>query len=268
MHIILNLRRAGAQEVVRTLSEYLAAADNCVPVVCTFVDGAIRHDLEELGIKVEVLGGHRRHKIVALPRFIAEILQMRRKLVQLIRKHEIDIVQTHLLDMLDFMVLTLRYGTDLRAVLWTIHNVNFLPPTGHWLSKPKRFAYRWLYRLAASRVSGFIAVSDEVRESIIRQIGPIQDKIVTIPNGVDVRRYECSADGAALRQQLGIVPSSRLITTVGRLTTQKGHHYLIAAAAEIVCHYPEAQFLFIGEGELRDALQTQAHTLNISDHIR
>ena len=58
MHIILNLRRAGAQEVVRTLSEYLVTADDCVLLICTFVDGPLRYDLEKLGVKVELLGGH------------------------------------------------------------------------------------------------------------------------------------------------------------------------------------------------------------------
>jgi glycosyltransferase involved in cell wall biosynthesis len=267
MHIVLNLRRAGAQEVVRTLSEYLATTDNCVPVVCTFVDGPIRCDLETLGIKVELLGGHRRHKIVALPWFIAELLEMRRKLAQLVREYEIDIVQTHLLEMLDFMVLTLRFGTNLRVIFWTIHNVHFLPLGDHWLPRLKRFVYRWIYRLAANEVSGFIAVSDEVRESMIRQVGPVQHKIITIPNGVDVRRFECSVDGSSLRQQLAIEPDARLITTVGRLTTQKGFGYLITAAAEVVPCCPNVHFLIIGDGELKGKLQAQTQSLDVSDHI-
>jgi glycosyltransferase involved in cell wall biosynthesis len=265
MHIILDLKRAGAQEVVRTLSEYLAA-DDCVPIVCAFIDGSVRRDLEALGIKVEMLAP-RRYGIVALPRFIADVARIRRELVQMVRKHEIDVVQTHLLEMLDFMVLTLQYGTDLQAILWTIHNVNFLPPTDHWLLKPKRLVYRLLYRLAAGKVSGFIAVSDEVRESIIRQIGPIQNKVITISNGVDVRRYDLSVDKKRIRQQLGIEPDSRLMVTVGRLTTQKGHCYLITAAAAVVSHYPDAHFLFIGDGELKETLQAQAKALDISEHI-
>jgi glycosyltransferase involved in cell wall biosynthesis len=265
MQIILNLERAGAQEVVRTLSEYLMA-DHCVPIVCTFEDGPVRRDLEALGIEVEVLGP-RRYGILALPWFIADMVHIRRKMTQLVKEYEIDVVQTHLLKTLDFLVLTLRYGTDLHVVLWTIHNVDFLPMTAHWLLKPKRLVHRLLYRLAAGIVSGLIAVSDEVRESIIRQIGPIQNKIITIPNGVDFRRYERSVDREAIRRQLGIRPDSLLIVTVGRLTTQKGHRYLITAAATVASRYPDAHFLFIGEGELKETLQAQAEALGISEHI-
>lgn len=44
LQIIKNLDIGGAQEVVRTLVEYLALGD-CVPVVCTFQDGPLRQDI-------------------------------------------------------------------------------------------------------------------------------------------------------------------------------------------------------------------------------
>jgi len=266
MHIILNLRHDGAQEAVRTLSEHLAK-DECEPIVCSFVDGPLRHDLEEFGIKVEVLGSLRRYSIVALPWFIIEMLQIRRKLVQLVRKYEIDIVQTHLLEALNFLALTLRYDTALRVVLWTIQNVEFLPNEKHWLLRPKRFGHRLLYRLTAGKVDGFIAVSDQVRESLIREIGSVQDKIFTICNAVDVRRFERPGDQAALCDQLGIETQARLVATVGRLTKQKGHCHLIDAAATVVSSYPDTHFLFIGVGELKDVLMAQARRAGLSENI-
>ena len=266
MQIILNLRRAGAQEVVRTLTEYLAS-DNCEPIVCTFEDGPVRGDLERFGIRVEVLGP-RRYGILALPWFIADMIHIRRTLVDLVRKYQVDVIQTHLLNMLDFLVLTLRRDTGLPIVLWTVHNVNFLPTGNNWLPKAKRLFYRLLYRSTARKVSGFIAISDEVRESAIRQIGPIQDKIITIPNGVDVRRYNVSAfDKEMFSRQLGITSGVRLIVTVGRLTEQKGHCYLITAAATVVSRYPDAHFLFVGDGELKGALQAQVDDLDVSEHV-
>ena len=184
MHIILNMRRAGAQEVVRTLSEYLAMGD-CVPIVCTFRDGPIRRDLEAFGTQVELLRPQQ-YNVWALPCFIADVVRVRRELAQLVHKYEVDVVQTHLLEMLDFVVATLRHGTDVKAILWTVHNVNFLPVAGDLKGKLKRFAYCLLYRLLSSQVSGLIAVSDGVRKSVIRQISSVQDKVITIPNGVDL----------------------------------------------------------------------------------
>lgn len=270
LQIIINLEIGGAQEIVRTLVEHLAASD-CTPVVCTFKDGPLRRDIEQLGIKVEVLDLPR-HSVVALPLFLIDMVRIWQALAQLIRKHDINIVQTNILGSLNFLVLTLPWATNLSVVLWTFQNVQFLPSKKdvsryHWLVKPKRYVHRLLYRLASHRVSGFIAVSDEVRESMIKQIGPIQDKITVICNSVDIKRYERSVDKHAVRQQLGLETNTRLIATVATLKEQKGHRYLIDAAATIVPQHPDCHFLFVGDGKLRGKLQAQVRESGLSGNI-
>ncbi len=265
MQIILDLKRAGAQEVVRTLAEYLQTND-CTVTVCTFQDGPVRSDIEKLGVKVEMLR-RPRYSVVFLPLFLVEMRRIRREMARLIETYHVDVAQTHILEVLNFLVLSLRGHADLRLVLWTIHNVEFLPTQKHWLLKSKRWVYRLLYRLLAARVDGYIAVSDEVRQSLLRQLGPIQDKIFTICNAVNLRTFERVGDRVALCAQLGLVPESHLIAVVGRLTEQKGHCYLIEAAQSVVETYPETHFLFIGDGELRHDLQQQVQQAALSRHI-
>ena len=48
MELILNLDIGGAQEAVRTLVQYMAS-DRCTPLVCTFQDGPMRKEIEQLG---------------------------------------------------------------------------------------------------------------------------------------------------------------------------------------------------------------------------
>jgi glycosyltransferase involved in cell wall biosynthesis len=267
MHIIGDLDRAGAQEVVRTLVEYLSG-DSCTPFVCTLRDGPLRQDIEELGVVVDVLGA-RRYPVAALPWFLADMIRIRRQLAGRIRKYNVDIIQTHLLGILDFLTLTLRLGTGLRAVLWTMHNIDFLPKQKQqdWILRFKRFVHRLLYRLAASQISAFIAVSDEVGKSVIHELGPIQDKVVVISNGVDVKRYERPGDKTELCRQLGHSNDSYLAGVVGRLTAQKGHRYLIDAASVVIGRYPNAHFLLVGEGELQDDLQAQVRKLGLVNNV-
>jgi glycosyltransferase involved in cell wall biosynthesis len=265
MQIILLLERAGAQEVVRTLAEYLQ--DNgCTVTVCTFEDGPVRLEIEKLGVKVEVLS-RPRYSVVFLPMFLAEMWRIRRELARLIETYRIDVAQTHILEVLDFLVLSLRHDTNLRVVLWTIQNAEFLPTQKHWLLRPKRQVYRLLYRLLARWVDGFIAVSEKVRESIIRQIGPVQDKIFTICNAVNLKPFEGPGDKATLCNQLGLDIHSHLVATIGRLTEQKGHCYLIDAATTVVSTYPDTHFLFVGDGELKDELQQQVQQAGLSANI-
>ena len=66
MQIIGNLDIGGAQEVVRTLAEYLQQCGQA-SVVCTFKDRPrCRKEIERLGIPVEILP-KRRHSILAFP---------------------------------------------------------------------------------------------------------------------------------------------------------------------------------------------------------
>jgi len=265
MQIILDLKRAGAQEVVRTLAEYLQAND-CTVTVCAFLDGPMRSDIEKLGVKVEILR-RPRYSVVLLPLFLVEMRRIRRELAQLIETYHVDVAQTHILEVLDFLVLSLRGHADLRVVLWTIQNAEFLPTHQHWLLKSKRAVYSLFYRWLAARVDGFIAVSDEVRQALLRQLGSIQDKIFTICNAVNLRAFDRVSDKVALCAQLGLPPESRLLAVVGRLTEQKGHCYLIEAARSVVATCPEAHFLFIGDGELRHDLQQQVQQAGLAQHI-
>jgi glycosyltransferase involved in cell wall biosynthesis len=261
MQIILNLELAGAQEVVRTLAQYLQE-DGCTVTVCAFRDGPLRSEIEKLGIKVDILP-RPRHSMVILPLFLLEMWQIRKQLIQLINAYQVQIAQTHLLEVLDFLVLSLTYSTNLRVVLWTIHNVDFLPGP----SKVRRFVYKYLYRLLSHKVHGFIAVSDEVRSAILAQIGSIGPKVYTITNGVDTRRYEQPGDKAALCRALNLPLESCLVMTIGRLTLQKGQCYLIKAASQVVAAQSNTHFLIIGEGELKESLQQQAQQANLISNI-
>lgn len=270
MHVILNLEVGGAQEVVRTLVEYLASGE-CTPIVCTFKDGPLRCEIEKLGVKVEILPA-RRHSIVALPLFIADMIRIWRELTRLVREYDVQVVQTHLLTTLDFLTLLLRYTTSACIVLWTFHSARFELTAAQlrrhkWLLKPKRYVHRQLYRLAAHFVSGFIAVSEQVKISMLETIGPVQDKITVICNGVDIKRYSQSSDKTSTRHELGLDANAILITQVGTLKGVKGHRYMIEAMPAIISQYPAANVLFIGDGELGETLQAQAAAMNVDSHV-
>jgi glycosyltransferase involved in cell wall biosynthesis len=270
MHVILNLNIGGAQAVVRTLVEHLRLK-TCVPVVCTFEDGPIRREIELLGIPVEVLPP-RRYSVIIFPLFALEMLRILISLSHLVRRYEIDIVQTHLLRVLDFLVLCLKWTTPLRGVFWTFHSANFMLtrdqlPSHRWLLVPKRYIYRLLYKFTSPWIDGFIAVSDQVKDHMLKIISPeIESKITVIPNGVDIRRYEKQKDRMWVQDQLGLAAQTRFIIQVGTLKPAKGHRYTIEAVASIVASYPDLHVLFVGDGEMRAELKEEAAALNLKGH--
>lgn len=58
------------------------------------------------------------------------------------------------------------------------------------------------------------------------------------------------------------------ILSVGRLSEQKGHRYLIAAIKDIITKYGDrVKLQIIGEGELLEQLMDQSETLGVSDSV-
>jgi glycosyltransferase involved in cell wall biosynthesis len=276
MQLILNLDIGGAQEVVRALVKYLSS-DQCTPIVCTFRDGPLRHEIEQLGIPVEILP-QRKHSIIALPLFVLDMVRIWRALASLIKKYRIDVIQTHLLTSLDYLVLILLYTTPLRAVFWTFHNFQFEIDGSklvrhRWLLGPKKAAHRLLYRWSARLVSGYIAIADQVEHALVDTIGPIGHKIVVIPNGVDISRYgpqagdPDSADRKSIRVELALSDRTRLLVLVGTFKEAKGHRYMIEAMTSLAPQYPNLHLLFVGDGELRADLEAQAANAALDDRI-
>ena len=270
MHIISDLGIGGAQEVVRTLAAYLPE-HGCRPVVCTFRDGPLRHEIEQMGIPVELLPD-RRHTVLSLPQFLGDLWRIRRALHELVERYQVDVIQTHLLRRLDFLVLTLRRAPGLPLVFWTVHNTNFTLRAEHlqshkWLLRPKRVAYRLLYRLGNRWANGFIAVSEEVRGAVLRDIGNVDENITVIPNGVDVRRYQSRIERRRVRSELNLDDDHHLMSVVGTLKEQKGHRYLIEAVSLLVSEHPQLRIAIVGDGELRHQLEAAVNTAELTDHV-
>jgi glycosyltransferase involved in cell wall biosynthesis len=271
MHIISDLKIGGGQAVVRTLVEY-QAKQGCAPVVCTFQDGPLRYEIEHVGIPVRVLP-QRRYSILVMPWFVADMVRIWHALKILIDQYHIDVVQTHLLQILDFVALLLRWTTPVRAVFWTFHSANFVLKKEHltrhkWLLAPKRRVYRCLYTLAARWVDGFIAVSAQIRENLAQEFGPaVAARVVVIPNGVDVQRYDGERDRDTVRQSLGLPQAAQVLMMVGTLKSVKGHRFLLKALPALLSRHPNIYLVIVGDGELRDALHVQAAALNLEERV-
>jgi glycosyltransferase involved in cell wall biosynthesis len=272
LHVVANLDTGGAQEVVRTLVPALGMT-GFRPVVATLRDGPLRAAIEESGVPVEVIAG-RAHSLTAPHRALPELRRLRRDLAAVVARHRIAVIQTHLLRSLDFLVLSLRREPGVRGVLWTVHNARLdlrsdQVPSGavqRALLGPKRAGYRTLYRTGARLGDGFVAVSDEVASSIVREIRPPADRITTIPNGVDTERYPAPVDRAAVRRELGVSDDTVLVLSIGKLMRQKGHQSLVDAMG--LLDDRKAVVAIAGEGELRGTIETQIADAGLGDRVR
>jgi glycosyltransferase involved in cell wall biosynthesis len=85
---------------------------------------------------------------------------------------------------------------------------------------------------------------------------------VVIPNGIPVAAFNRPAN-PALRNTLTGSVERPIILTLARLDKQKGHPYLLKAAAQV----PEALFLLVGDGPERASLENLAQQLGIAGRV-
>ena len=115
-------------------------------------------------------------------------------------------------------------------------------------------------RLMMRAMDRVIAVSNEVRERYRVTLGVPPAKLVVVRNGVPIPRGVQPCD-SGLRAQLVRGRPDFVVLTPARFHEQKGHVYLLEAAAQV----PEATFVLAGDGELRPAMEQRARDLGVMD---
>src|SRR5262249_41667847 len=92
------------------------------------------------------------------------------------------------------------------------------------------------------------------------------EKLVVIPNGVDLSRWQAPNDCAA--NALHLAPGRRGIVFVGRLDKQKGLEPFFHELVAIFRSLPEHDLVLIGDGPLRPTLERLATRLRLASRVR
>ncbi len=121
------------------------------------------------------------------------------------------------------------------------------------VAEKRSHSYLRLDRYTNRLVDANICVSQAVADFSITEARLAPQKMIVIPNGVDVARFSAAhpADLATFRIPAG----SQVVLTIGRLDRQKGLDDLVEAAVLVVRHHPLVHFLLVGEGPERPHLE-------------
>jgi glycosyltransferase involved in cell wall biosynthesis len=115
-----------------------------------------------------------------------------------------------------------------------------------------------------------IAVSRSTADFVVnaRQVQPEKVKVVYLgaPHE-EFSRPRSSDEIADARHRLGIRPGDFAIGTITRLHESKGNSYLVDAARVVLDSRPDARFILVGEGPLRESLEAQAGRLGLGDRF-
>jgi glycosyltransferase involved in cell wall biosynthesis len=128
-----------------------------------------------------------------------------------------------------------------------------------------------LYAWTRGRNQQWITVSQNNRKLLCQSFQCPEQQMRCIYNGVKPMPPMAGEDRSILRdrvrQELNLLQSSRLIITIGRLDLEKGYGDLIPVIPDIVQAFPEVRFIWVGEGEHRDALMAQVKDYGVKNKV-
>ena len=83
-----------------------------------------------------------------------------------------------------------------------------------------------------------------------------------------MEKFDISIDAGKKRSELGLDSADFVICAVGRLSKEKNQEMLIEASKDLVNLIPQVKFLIVGDGPLRQELESRTHQLNMENYFK
>jgi glycosyltransferase involved in cell wall biosynthesis len=186
------------------------------------------------------------------------------RMVQLVRQLRPDIVHTHMAK----AGTVGRLAARICAVPLVVHTYH-----GHvfhsYFSPVKTRLFLTIERALGRATNRIIVVGDGQRDEIASYgVAPLS-KLTTIRLGLELSPFlDAERQRGELRHELGIDADVPLVGIVGRLAPIKATDVFLKAAAKVRDALPSAQFLIVGDGERRQALESLVDDLGLRPSVR
>ena len=241
--VLPSLEVGGMERVVAQLSTMLRYRGYSVGITCVDSEGAMAPELRAAGVRVTHVPTYGRRSFlwpVVLRRWFESITP--------------DIVHIH--DDPWLKAALAARQAQVPVVLFTLHGRTF-----------ETWVDRVLNRRAARLSDRITAVSIPLRHQLIERLHIEPQRVLTIPNGVDVEHFAPNSGRGAVRSRLGFESDQPLIGMVARLEPVKNHDCLLRAFVKVVAEYPAARLVLVGDGQLRYAIEKRIVDYGLSDSV-
>jgi len=269
VHIITRLILGGAQENTLITCRLLAQRGHNVTLItgpALGPEGDLYDKAKNRDFQFIIIDSLRRQ--INLFHDIQAYCRIRKNL----RRLKPDIVHTHsakagILGRFAAHALKNNWAAGRPAVVHTIHGLAFHPYQSGWLNK----FYIAVEKAAANKTDAFITVADAMTsQALAARIGR-PEQFTTVYSAIDEDDFLDPLPPQQLRDfrlKHQIPEDAVLLVTIARLFMLKGHEYIIESAKDLAKRFPNACWLFVGDGILADPLKQQVARLGLSGRIK
>lgn len=146
-------------------------------------------------------------------------------------------------------------------VIITLHGMGILNhPNTPFIYQMAHSAYRYISLKLSTHV---ISTSEDLAKVAYKYIK--KEKINVISNGFDENIFH--KDIEVSKDLVSKYKGKKIILTVRRLVPKNGIHYLVEAMPYIIKKVPNAFFVMVGDGRMRDYIEKRIRELHLDKHI-
>jgi len=263
--LIESMGVGGAEHLAVKIANSLATAGHDSHLIVIWGPDVLSAKIQS-GVKVHYLNFERASIRNPLA-FVNSLRKGRNLISEVLTREQINVVQTHLPGS-NFYGLMLAWK-KVCAVLATIHNnqeFNYGDVDNKLLIRFRKMAYRKIL----TTCQGVVAVSEDVRASLIRDLaaGPeAVEKITVVTNAVEIPQPLDTALRKVIRDELEVGPGQTLILAAGRFCEQKNFGDLVTAANQLKKSGCSFRLIIAGEGEQREDLADMVGRLGLKNEV-
>lgn len=140
------------------------------------------------------------------------------------------------------------------------------------MGRPLRGLLCWravnLLRFNLGAARSIICVSEIARDHLMKTWAVPADKLIVLPNAVDVERFKPDPEGGAQTRSSLQLTSHPLVVFVGSFYRWHDVVTLLKAFAVVLDAHPDARLLLVGDGEERERMTNLSMDLNLGDSVR
>lgn len=215
-------------------------------------EGRLLKEFEDIGVRVEKFDTKNKFN-----------LQEALYIYHLIKANKISILQTHGLRFDFFGFIAARLAGVPHII--TRH----VAISHHLISEFRKKMYIFFDNFAIKSAAKVVTVSKAVEDDLVATQGIDRSKILTIVNGVDLRRFsEVNMYAKTkIRMEFGIDEKTQVVGMIAQLSYWKGIPYFLRAIPLILSKCSNVMFLMIGDGPERKKLETMVEELGVSSYV-
>lgn len=148
--------------------------------------------------------------------------------------------------------------------LWEVTQASTQPD---WAGSERYQLMRTLEQQAAREADLVITLTEELADELTRW-GVARERIVLVPNAVDVDRFQSIPPDVAIAAELGLKPGVPVIGYAGSAVAYEGLELLLDALAQLKHQGEDFVFVLVGDGKVLDTVKARVKTLGLEDHCR